>query len=96
MKAAMLTSFSPEEVKIISDAYALALKTFEPGLIRPVAALRAPQPKLDVRHRQVAGQDPRRRSSLDAHIRNRHRLWSRPTSACFRGSWQGRCGGAFK
>jgi hypothetical protein len=29
MKAAMLTSFSPEEVKIISDAYALALKTFE-------------------------------------------------------------------
>jgi hypothetical protein len=29
MKAAMLTSFNPEEVKIITDAYALALKTFE-------------------------------------------------------------------
>jgi hypothetical protein len=29
MKAAMLTSFRPEEVKIITDAYALALKAFE-------------------------------------------------------------------
>jgi hypothetical protein len=29
MQAAMLTSFSPEKVKIITDAYALALKTFE-------------------------------------------------------------------
>jgi hypothetical protein len=29
MQAAMLTSFNPEEVKIITDAYALALKTFE-------------------------------------------------------------------
>jgi hypothetical protein len=29
MEAAMLTSFNPEEVKIITDAYALALKIFE-------------------------------------------------------------------
>jgi hypothetical protein len=29
MKAATLTSFNPDEVKIIADAYALALKIFE-------------------------------------------------------------------
>jgi hypothetical protein len=29
MKAAVLTSFNPEEVKIITDAYALAVTTFE-------------------------------------------------------------------
>jgi hypothetical protein len=29
MKTAALTSFGPEQVKIIKDAYALALKTFE-------------------------------------------------------------------
>ena len=40
MKAAMLTSFSPEEVKIVSDAYALALKTFETAPLSKIVPFR--------------------------------------------------------